>query len=60
MAKEIEYAVREAFEMNLSTEQGIKFIMRVSNCNREVAKQAMQQYNSAMSAHYEATNFVTS
>tara|TARA_B100001057_G_scaffold437945_1_gene470133 strand:+ start:48 stop:230 length:183 start_codon:yes stop_codon:yes gene_type:complete len=60
MAKEIEYAVREAFEMNLSTEQGIKFIMRVSNCSREVAKKEMQQYKSAMSAHYEATNFVTS
>ncbi len=60
MAKEIEYAVREAFEMNLSTEQGIKFIMRVSDCSREVAKQEMQQYNSAMSAHYEHTNFVSS
>ena len=41
MAKEIEYAVSEAFMLNLSTEQGIKFVMRVSNCSREVAKQAM-------------------
>ena len=30
MAKEIEYAVSEAFMLNLSTEQGIKFVMRVS------------------------------
>ncbi len=60
MAKEIEYAVREAFEMNLITEQSIKFMMRVSNCSREVAKQEMQQYNSARSAYYEHTNFVSS
>lgn len=60
MAKEIEYAVSEAFMLNLSTEQGIKFVMRVSDCSREVAKQAIAQHNSAMSAHYEATNFVTS
>ena len=57
---EIQYAVQEACSMNLSTEQSIKFVMRVSNCSREVAKQEMQQYKSAMSAHYEATNFVTS
>ena len=58
MAKEIEYAVSEAFMLNLSTEQGIKFVMRVSNCSREGAKTAINQR--AMSAHYEATNFVTS
>ena len=57
MKSEIEYAVQEASSMNLSTEQSIKFVMRVSNVDREVAKQAI---NSAMSAHYEATNFVTS
>ena len=28
MKQEIEYAVREAYSMNLSTEQSIKFIMR--------------------------------
>jgi len=60
MAKEIEYAVSEAFMLNLSTEQGIKFVMRVSNCTREIAKQAIQQRNSVMSTHYEATNFVSS
>lgn len=58
MTNEIEYAVQEASSMNLSTEQSIKFVMRVANCNREIAKQAINQ--SAMSAHYEATNFVTS
>jgi len=55
---EIEYAVQEASSMNLSTEQSIKFVMRVSNCDREIAKQAIN--NGAISAHYEATNFVTS
>ena len=55
---EIQYAVQEACSMNLSTEQSIKFVMRVSNCNREIAKQAIN--NRAVSAHYEATNFVTS
>jgi hypothetical protein len=34
---EIQYAVQEACSMNLSTEQSIKFVMRVSNCNREIA-----------------------
>tara|TARA_B100001093_G_C25959938_1_gene648672 strand:+ start:341 stop:514 length:174 start_codon:yes stop_codon:yes gene_type:complete len=55
---EIQYAVQEACSMNLSTEQSIKFVMRVSNCNREIAKQAIN--NRAVSAHYEATNIVTS
>lgn len=58
MTNEIEYAVQEADSMQLSTEQSIKFVMRVANCNREIAKQAIHQR--AMSAHYEATNFVTS
>lgn len=58
MTNEIEYAVQEADSMQLSTEQSIKFVMRVANCNREIAKQAINQR--AMSAHYEATNFVTS
>ncbi len=58
MTQEIEYAVQEASSMNLSTEQSIRFVMRVSNCNREIAKQAIN--HRAISAHYEATNFVTS
>ena len=58
MTKEIEYAVAEACNMNLSTEQSIKFVMRVANCNREIAKNAIN--HRAMSAHFEATNFVTS
>jgi hypothetical protein len=58
MKNEIEYAVQEASSMNLSTEQSIKFVMRVSNVDREVAKQAIN--NRAILAHYEATNFVTS
>ena len=57
MKSEVEYAVQEASSMNLS-EQSIKFVMRVSDCDREVAKQAIN--NRAISAHYEATNFVTS
>jgi len=44
MKSEIEYAVQEAYSMNLSTEQSIKFIMRVAPCSREVAKKALQQY----------------
>ena len=58
MKNEIEYAVQEAYSMNLSTEQSIKFVMRVSSCDREIAKTAINQR--AMSAHFEATNFVTS
>lgn len=44
MKNEIEYAVREAFSMNLSTEQAIKFIMRVAPCSRESASKALQAY----------------
>jgi len=58
MKSEVEYAVQEASSMNLSAEQSIKFVMRVSDCDREIAKQAIN--NRAISAHYEATNFVTS
>ena len=58
MTQEIEYAIQEASSMNLSTEQSIKFVMRVASCERDVAKTAIKQQ--AMSAHYEATNFVTS
>ena len=58
MKNEIEYAVQEASSMNLSTEQSIKFVMRVASCERDIAKTAIKQQ--AMSAHFEATNFVTS
>ena len=58
MTQEIEYAVQEASSMNLSTEQSIKFVMRVSNWSREIAKTAIN--NRAVSAHYKSTNFVTS
>ena len=52
MKNEIEYAVREAFEMNLGVEQSIKFIMRVSSCDRDAAKAALIQYqNRIMMAH---------
>ena len=52
LKREIEYAVQEAYSMNLSTEQSIKFIMRVAPCSREVAKKALQQYtNRVMMAH---------
>ena len=44
LKREIEYAVQEAYSMNLSTEQSIKFIMLVAPCSREVAKKALQQY----------------
>ena len=44
MKNEIEYAVQEAFSMNLSTEQAIKFIMRVAPCSRESASKALQAY----------------
>ena len=44
LKREIEYAVQEAYSMNLSTEQSIKFVMRVAPCSREVAKKALQQY----------------
>ena len=52
MAQEIEYAVREAFGMQLSKEQSIKFVMRMAKVDRDVAKQAMQQYQQrVMMAH---------
>jgi len=41
MKQEIEYAVREARSMNLSTEQSIKFIMRSTGCTRSEAKAAL-------------------
>ena len=41
MKNEIEYAVQEAFSMNLSTEQAIKFIMRVAPMQQGVCKQSI-------------------
>lgn len=52
LKREIEYAVREAYSMNLGTEQSIKFIMRVAPCSREDAKLALQDYQQrVMMAH---------
>lgn len=45
MAQEIEYAVREAFGMQLSEEQSIKFVMRMAKVDRETAKQAVKKFN---------------
>ena len=41
---DIDYAVREAYTMQLSTEQSIKFVMTMANVNRDTAKQAIQVY----------------
>ena len=45
MAQEIEYAVREAFGMQLSEEQSIKFVMRMAKVDREAAKQELIRAN---------------
>jgi len=45
MAQEIEYAVREAFGMQLSEEQSIKFVMRMAKVDRETAKRAVKKFN---------------
>jgi len=41
MQKEIEFAVQEARTMQLSTEQSIKFIMRMADCDYQTAKSAI-------------------
>ena len=52
MAQEIEYAVREAFGMQLSEEQSIKFVMRMAKIDREIAKKAVKKFNhSVMHSH---------
>ena len=42
MQKEIEFAVQEARTMQLSTEQSIKFIMRMAGCDYQTAKSAIR------------------
>lgn len=44
MMADIDYAVQEAYQMQLSTEQSIKFIMSQAEVSREQAKEAMKQY----------------
>jgi len=52
MAQEIEYAVREAYGMQLSEEQSIKFVMRMAKVDRDTAKQAVKKFNqSVMYSH---------
>tara|TARA_B100002019_G_scaffold291609_1_gene312284 strand:+ start:1297 stop:1452 length:156 start_codon:yes stop_codon:yes gene_type:complete len=41
---DIDYAVREAYTMQLSTEQSIKFVMTMANVDRDSAKRAIQTY----------------
>ena len=41
---DIDYAVREAYQMQLSTEQSIKFVMSMAKVNREQAKAAIKVY----------------
>lgn len=41
---DIDYAVREAYQMQLSTEQSIKFVMSMAKVNREQAKEAIKVY----------------
>ena len=50
--EDINFAVREARAMSLSEEQSIKFVMRMANVSRTVAKQAIQNFNhSVMYSH---------
>jgi len=52
MAQDLDYAVREAYSMQLSTEQSIRFIMRMANVDRITAKNAVQSfYNRIIQAH---------
>jgi len=48
MAKEIEYAVKEAYQMQLNREQSIQFVMNQAKCNRSTATEAVQTYVTAM------------
>jgi len=41
MQKELDFAIQEAQTMSLSTEQSIKFIMRMTGCDRDTAKFAI-------------------
>ena len=44
MAQDIDYAVREAYSMQLSTEQSIRFVMKMADVDRSTAKNAIQGY----------------
>ena len=44
MAQEIDYAVREAYSMQLSTEQSIRFVMRMVQVDRDTAKAAVDKF----------------
>jgi len=48
MAKEIEYAVKEAYQMQLNREQSIQFVMSQANVNRSTAESAVHTYKTAM------------
>ena len=48
MAQEVEYAVREAYGMQLSEEQSIKFVMRMAKVDRNTAARAVKKYNSSV------------
>ena len=48
MSKEVEYAAKEAYQMQLSREQSIQFIMNQTKCNRSTASEAVQTYVTAM------------
>lgn len=41
--QDIEFAVQEAKAMQLSTEQSIKFIMRMAGCDYATAKSAIKK-----------------
>ena len=50
--EDILFAVREAYAMQLGLEQSIKFVMRMSKCSRDQAKEALQNFNqSVMYSH---------
>lgn len=52
MAQEINYAVREAYSMQLSIEQSIRFVMRMADVDRSTAKNAVESYlNKVIQAH---------
>lgn len=52
MAQDIDYAIREAYSMQLSTEQSIRFVMRMADVDRSTAKNAVLRFlNQVMQAH---------
>ena len=52
MAEEIEYAIREAYSMNLSFSQKIRFVMKMASVDRRTAEKALHRYmNKVSMAH---------